>query len=599
MAIYNEAAFRYKYLVQVEDQVRAIAKVERNKQTIATSLLGRAQFDEFNQLQYNKVGSAGSLTNVELLDSMIKAIVYGQKYVDNAQLDAALFKIGGWGKTINEKIGIKVFPENLEGRQVTLNKVIENLNSSFSLVTLGFNAGSSISNLFGGTAQSVINAGKYFNKTDIVGAEFQIFTNKFNGEDKNKYLKALAYFQPLTDNYNREIAKQLSVNVVTDQGVQDIIMIAMQSADRAVQTANFYAFLKNTVVVDGKVVNAREHLRSLPEYQGRFKGTAEDRAQYDQKFEEDVKKLIEEKGVMKLAKVENGEFIIPGVDRLSNSVLDVRRKVQQLSKDALGNLSEDDLRAINLNIIGKSFMVFKNWIPRPIDVRLGGLKYNSASEAYEWGRMRMIMSIIYKNIASNRDGLWGLLSGNDKGMDLIRKSFEMKNAEHFRETGEYLQMSEDMFIELFQSNVKAMATDMIFLTTLLVLTTQIIPAMAPDDDEDKAVINQHKFVSKIGDKLLDELMYFYNPTSILNLVGSGPFPAFSLINNAVKTIGGTLDELYGVLTSDEERIEKAKPLKYFLRTFPITNQIVGYLPMFYPDIAKDLGIRMQSNYGIR
>jgi hypothetical protein len=599
MAIYNEAAFRYKYLVQVEDQVRAIAKVERNKQTIATSLLGRAQFDEFNQLQYNKVGSAGSLTNVELLDSMIKAIVYGQKYVDNAQLDAALFKIGGWGKTINEKIGIKVFPENLEGRQVTLNKVIENLNSSFSLVTLGFNAGSSISNLFGGTAQSVINAGKYFNKTDIVGAEFQIFTNKFNGEDKNKYLKALAYFQPLTDNYNREIAKQLSVNVVTDQGVQDIIMIAMQSADRAVQTANFYAFLKNTVVVDGKVVNAREHLRSLPEYQGRFKGTAEDRAQYDQKFEQDVKKLIEEKGVMKLAKVENGEFIIPGVDRLSNSVLDVRRKVQQLSKDALGNLSEDDLRAINLNIIGKSFMVFKNWIPRPIDVRLGGLKYNSASEAYEWGRMRMIMSIIYKNIASNRDGLWGLLSGNDKGMDLIRKSFEMKNAEHFRETGEYLQMSEDMFIELFQSNVKAMATDMIFLTTLLVLTTQIIPAMAPDDDEDKAVINQHKFVSKIGDKLLDELMYFYNPTSILNLVGSGPFPAFSLINNAVKTIGGTLDELYGVLTSDEERIEKAKPLKYFLRTFPITNQIVGYLPMFYPDIAKDLGIRMQSNYGIR
>jgi len=140
---------------------------------------------------------------------------------------------------------------------------------------------------------------------------------------------------------------------------------------------------------------------------------------------------------------------------------------------------------------------------------------------------------------------------------------------------------------------------MIFLTTLLVLTTQIIPAMAPDDDEDKAVVNQHKFVSKIGDKLLDELMYFYNPTSILNLVGSGPFPAFSLINNAVKTIGGTLDELYGVLTSDEERIEKAKPLKYFLRTFPITNQIVGYLPMFYPDIAKDLGIRMQSNYGIR
>jgi hypothetical protein len=123
--------------------------------------------------------------------------------------------------------------------------------------------------------------------------------------------------------------------------------------------------------------------------------------------------------------------------------------------------------------------------------------------------------------------------------------------------------------------------------------------MAPEDDEDKQIINQHKYLSKLGDKLLDELMYFYNPTSILNLVGSGPFPSMSLINNAAKTLFNGLDELYGLSIGDDERVEKTKVIKYLFRTFPIANQFVGYLPMFYPDIAKDLGIQMQSNYGLR
>lgn len=599
MALYNEAAYRYKYVSEIEDQIRAIAKVERNKKIIQTSVFGKAKLNELNEVEYYPAGASGATGNIELFDSMTKAIIYGQRYVDNAQFDAVLMKLGGWGKTINEKIGINVFPENLEGRQITLNKIVDNLNNSFSLATLGFNAGSSISNLFGGTVQSIINSGKYFTKKDFFAAELQIFVNKFNGEDKTKFIKALEYFMPLTDNYNREIASKLSTAVITDQGMQDFIMTLMKNADRAVQTANFYAFLNNSVIIDNKVLNAREYLRSLPENQGRFKGSSEDRKAFEKKFEENVKQLIEEKGIMKLSTVENGRFVIPGVDRLSNSVLDVRRKVQQLSKDAMGNLSEDDLRAINMNIIGKSFMVFKNWIPRLIDVRLGNLKYNAASEAYEWGRMRMIMSVIYENFTSNLDGLTGLVTGSDKGMELIRKSFEKKNEEHFRETGENLQMTEDMFIELFQSNVKAMAVDLVFLTTLLVLTLAIIPAIAPDDDEDKLIVNQHKYLTKIGDKLLDELMYFYNPTSILNLVGSGPFPAMSLVNNAAKTLGNGLNELYGISIGDEERVEKTKVIKYFFRTFPITNQIVGYLPMVYPEIAKDLGIQMQSNYGIR
>jgi hypothetical protein len=610
MSMYNEAALKYKYVSEIEGQIRAIARVEKNKKTIMTNSLGKVARDPITgDPIYNPESTEG---NYELLDSMIKAIIYGQRYIDNQNFDAALFKIGKWGETINKKLGINVFPENLEGRQVTLNKIVDNLNNSFSIATLGFNLGSSISNGLGGTFQSIINSGKYFTKNDFIAAETQVIINKFSGEDKAKFFKAFEYFQPLTDNYNRDLAKRLSTNIAvegktankiasnfaTEEGFQDFLMWMMRSADRTVQGANFLAFLNNSVVIDGKVVNAREYLRSLPEYKGRWSGSSQDRKAFDEKFEEAVKNLVEEKGVMKLATIKNNEFVIPGVERMSNSVLEVRRKVQQISKDAMGNLSEDDLRLINMNILGKSFMVFKNWIPRLVDVRFGGLKYNAASDAYEWGRTRMMMSVLYDNLFTNFDGLFGLITGNDRGAELMRQSFEKRAEKYELETGRKLEMTEEMFMDLFQSNVNAFGRDLMFLLALTALTFGMAAA-APDDDEDPMVRNQYNYARRLADKLSDEVSYFYNPTSVLNLVGNGPFPAMSILNNGFKGVKNSFIELYGLGISDEKLVEDTKVIKYIARTFPFANQMVGYLPLFYPDMAKDLGIRVQSNYGIR
>jgi hypothetical protein len=610
MSMYNEAALKYKYVKEIEGQIRAIARVEKNKKTIMTNSLGKVARDPVtNDIIYNPEGTEG---NYELLDSMMKAIIYGQKYIDNQNFDVALGSIGKWGKAINKRLGINVFPENLDDRQVTLNKIVDNLNNSFSIATLGFNLGSSISNGLGGTFQSIINSGKYFTKNDFIAAETQVIINKFSGEDKAKFFKAFEYFQPLTDNYNRDLTNRLSTNITaegklankissnfaTDEGFQDFLMWMMRSADRTVQGANFLAFINNSVVIDGKVVNAREYLRTLPEYKGRWSGSSQDRKTFDQRFEEAVKKIVEEKGVMKLATIENGEFVIPGVEKMSNSVLEVRRKVQQLSKDAMGNLSEDDLRLINMNILGKSFMVFKNWIPRLVDVRFGGLKYNAASDAYEWGRTRMMMSVLRDNLFTNFDGLFGLITGNDRGAELMRQSFEKRAEKYELETGRKLEMTEEVYMDLFHSNVKSFARDAMFLAALTALTFAMAAA-APDDDEDPLVKNQYNYASRLVDKLYDEVSYFYNPTSVLNLVGNGPFPAMSLLNNGYKGMRNLFIELYGLGVGDEELVEDTKVIKYLARTFPFANQMVGYLPLFYPDMAKDLGIRVQSNYGIR
>jgi hypothetical protein len=595
MLLYNEAALRYKYLSDIEDQVKAIARVEKNKKSILISTIGDVRRNELGDIQFDPEGGDG---NYQLLDSMIKAIIYGQKFVDNQNFDAALLKLGSWGKKINEKLGIKVFPEDMSNRVISLSKSIDSLNRYFTLSTLGLNVGSSLSNLFGGTAQSIINSGKYFTKNDFISSEYQIMTKKFEGLDKEKYLRAFEYFLPITDSYTRDLARQLSVNVVTQESFQDFLMILMKSGDRLVQSANFLAFLENSIVIDNEVVNAREYLRQLPEYKGKYEGSSEDRQKFNQKFEEDVKKLIEEKGVLKLSKVENGKLVIPGVERMSDSVLELRRKVQQLTKDALGNLSDADVRMINLIIIGKSFMVFKNWIPRLVDVRFGGLKYNAGSDAYEWGRIRTLMNYLHEGLVNNHKGLLGLITGNEDGVKLMRDSFEKRAEKYERETGRKLEMDEVLYMDLYQSNLKSAARDMIVLTALAGLTWAI-KASIPDDEEDEAVINQFKFAAKLSDKLLDELMYFYNPTSILNLVGSGPFPAMSMVNNSFKGIMNFFKEMFAIVTGDEKTQDDIKVLKYVMRSFPFTNQMSGYLPLIYPELAKDLGIRVQTNYGIR
>lgn len=598
MAMYNESAIRYKYLTEIEGQVNAIVAVEKNKKSIDTSLFGKTKYKD-GVIQYTETKGKNS----ELVDSMMKAIIYGQKFVDSQMFDQLLFKVGNWGDTLNKKLGVNVFPEGLSERQLSVNKVIDQLNNTFQITTLGLNVLSATSNFFGGNAQSLINSGKYFTKKDYLASELLTFTKKFGGTNQKKLIGALEYFLPLTENYNKEIANKLSLNTLTQESIQDFLMILMRETDLNVQTTNFFAFLKNSIVQDGRVVNAREYLRTLPEYQEKYTGSVADRKAFEEKFDAEVKRLVEEQGVLKVGEIIDNKFVIPGVDQKSDSVIELRRKVQQVSKDALGNLSEDDLRMINMSVYGKSFMVFKNWIPRLVDVRVGNLKYNSASDAYEWGRTRMVFKVLtdefnITNPVSGLGKLYSSLRGTESGIEYLRTMYEKKKNEYESDTGKTLEMTETEFMDLVRQNIKSQLVDVVFLATVFSLVAAL-KANEPDDDESPLIKNQYKFYMKAADKFKGELMYFYDPTSGLDLISQGFFPSSSLLTNFFKLVGNFRKEMWALGTGDEELADKTYVVKYLLKTFPFSNQMVGYLPMFYPELAKDLGIKVQSNYGIR
>lgn len=595
MALYNEMAIKFKQLSDIEAQARLLISVERNKKAIATSRFGKTQLDDKGELIY----TPDNTENTQLLEEMVKGIVYGQKYIESESFDQLLGKLGNFGEKLNDQLGklgvsARIFPENLANRQFSVNKVLNQINNTFQINALGLNVLSATSNLFGGTAQSIINAGTYFTQEEFAATEYWMTMGKMLGNDRQLRIAALEYFLPLTDNYNKEVAKLLSVSKLSQENVQEFLMILMRKSDLYVQSANFFSFLRNTIVVDGEVVNAREYLRKQPEYQKKYQGTAEEQKAFKNTFEENVKKLIEEKGIMKTATVVDGRLIIPGVERSSDSVLELRRKVQSLSKDALGNLSEDDIRKINLNIYGKSFMLFKNWIPRPADVRFGNLKFNAGSDAYEWGRMRNVFRIMSEDLRGSLSNLYNTLQGNEKGVDFMRQLYEKKKADYEADTGKELEMDEVAFMDMNIKNVKAQLLDTIFLLTLFALYAGV-KAYQPDDDELSK--NQHRFFVKATDKLKDELLYFYNPTSILNLVSQGFFPAKGLIENYATFFNNFMLENYYIVTGDEKAAEKNFVIKYGMKGVPGLNQFASWLPMFYPQAAKDLGIRAQSQYG--
>ena len=251
-----------------------------------------------------------------------------------------------------------------------------------------------------------------------------------------------------------------------------------------------------------------------------------------------------------------------------------------------------------MNIYGRSMMVFHNWIPRLIDVRTGNMKYNAASDAYEWGRMRSVYRMISEDLAGSIGNLYNSLAANDKGVEFMKVLYEKKKADYESDTGKTLKMTETQFIDLARQNLKNQLYDVIFLATLYALF-MALKAYEPGDEEDPAVKAQYRFMLKAVDKFRDELMYFYNPVGLSGLISTGPFPAMSLITNFAKGLRNFGIENYALATGDEKLEKSNMVIKYWMKTFPVANQMSGYLPMFYPQLAKDLGLKVSSTSGIR
>jgi hypothetical protein len=178
----------------------------------------------------------------------------------------------------------------------------------------------------------------------------------------------------------------------------------------------------------------------------------------------------------------------------------------------------------------------------------------------------------------------------------MRQMYEKKKEDYETDTGKTLNMTETEFIDLTRKNLKANVLDTVFLLTMSMMLWGL-KANEPDEDEDPRIRNSYKFAIKAADKLRDELLYFYDPTSVVGLISKGFFPSISLLENFATLLKNFGKETFALYEGDEAAAKKNYVIKYLLKSFPITSQASSLLPMFYPDLAKDLGMKPQSQYG--
>jgi hypothetical protein len=126
----------------------------------------------------------------------------------------------------------------------------------------------------------------------------------------------------------------------------------------------------------------------------------------------------------------------------------------------------------------------------------------------------------------------------------------------------------------------------------------LIRAAAPDDDDDKYQKNYWKAAARTSDKLLDELTFYYHPGSAAQIAQGSFLPQISLLNNVVKFTYHTGKAITGELAGNAEWTDKAHPMKYLLRSFPVAKPITDYaIPLLAPDLAKEMGVQISTNAG--
>lgn len=588
MALWNKEIIKFEHKSKVVDTARLLHFTEKNRQALGRSkITGRPALKEGGLPVL-----VDNVINSEYYKNYMDYYFYGKKLSEGQDIRFTL-PINRIAEKINTFLGRDVIPLNAEP-EITISgkKTIQTVNRWFQMKTLGLNVSTALSNLFGGTANVLVNSGKFFTKMDILRGQLLMTSGKLWG-DNQIYAAMINYFLPLTDDRTKEEADALSVNRAVRLLSSDHLFYLMRESDKMVQYPAFIAFIDNTMVEDGQLVNIREYVRDQNNYDNFYNLSVSDQQALTKKMEEQIEELKNTRSLPKISSVVEDRLVIPGINRNSQTVFSLRNRVQQFSKDALGNMSQEDISQYRMTVLGQSFMMFKNWIPRMADVRFGELRYSPGTEDYEWGRMRMLFNGLKYGIINSLKANIGALAGKNGGIiDIAKQAYEDKKRE-YEKTGRTFKMSEAEFIDNYIKGVRSQIKELLLLTAMMG-TLFYAKSLAPDPEEDARARGAYKWAVRMFDKMTDEIGFFYNPLSFTAIANGSIFPSVQILNDAVHLVTNMSLEGYYFATGNETAREKNKVAKYLFKSFPITKELTLYMALFNEELAKEYGVRITT-----
>lgn len=593
LALWDSEIIKYKLRSESEAIARLVYYTESNRKAYESTAMGNLK-----KTPEGKPIPISNEVNSAYIKEHIDAVYYGKASSD--EFDVAFnIPYKSIVERINKMFGSQILtvPEE-ENIRISGIKAIEVMNRYFVTKTLGLNVMTSIAQLFGGKMNTAINQGLYFNKKDMLEAEFKYVSGKFYMNEEDKKLAGLiSYIHPFAEDRTSQMIRKLSVSKMVEYLSSDHLFYLQRGSDNWVNTIIALGMIKNTMVADGKLVNIRDFARKELGHANKYSGTYAEAKEFDKKLEQRVAELQKSpQSLINYAQVVNDQLVLPNIERTSDTVIDMRQQILEIIKDALGNTSREDLSLYKRSIMWKSFFMFKNWIPRMFDVRFGSLKYSPGTNKYEYGRMRMLVNGVRNMGLSSISALTKLMRNNAEPLVEIAKAEYKKKREAFVEELQELEMTEAEFVDMYIKGIRSEMKELMLAASLMAILISM-RVMAPDEDENPEMKGMYRWALRGLDKLTDELTFMYTPTSFTSILNGSVFPAVGILVEFEKFFTSVVKKLFWTVVGNEEEANQEKILKHIARALPITKELIQYLAIFNDDMAKEYGIRMNNNYG--
>jgi hypothetical protein len=615
MILYIGHMNNYKYLSEVEDQIKLVKDIETFKEHhLQTSRTGNVVVENGRVIE-----EKGNEENAKIYDQFMRAVLYDQKYpLDDTDVTISTGVVDYMKKAVNKTAkhfgGKEIFTIEDNPSSVSLVKSMETMNRYFQLKALGFEFVSGAVNWFGTNVQLAAQSGVYFGSGEVLKKQYEILGNNLSKEQQDIFVELIDKFMPLREDPNYEDLKKAGMTALTRQNFGDALMFFMRQPEQFTEKAVFMTLLDNIMVQDGKFENIRDVVKR--KYKEEKKGaSAIELREINKRIESEIEQLKKEQSIGSTMKLEDGKLVIPGFD-LNNrdEIQRLTRLTRRISTNATGGINAQNVNRAQMNIWIKSAMIFKNWIPGLAFTRFDHLKKVSddfsvtinedgttEGERYDIGRLRLFMYVAGTSIVQLSNNINNILALNENGMVELDRMFEKFSEEYLQRTGETLNMTREEFIDLIRTNLRNQMKELALTLSLIGLSFSM-GLIGPDDEDTRAEKNAFRYSQRIIDKFVSELTFFINPFEFQNILEGNLLPAIGVVTDVTRFGTHLTKEMTGFDVSDptksfEEVKKDAQPIKNLAKMFPLTKSLINYAAMLDEEFAKEYDITVSKTPG--
>ena len=577
--LWIKSLLEYENARNMENTLLTLHSVEKNKGHIVVNENGDIVFES----GVPKIDERTN-KNADILEVIADDAIYGMR--EN------LSSIGNIGiSKISEKM--KGDEETKEQKKVNIKKALNNGNKLTQALAVGLKALVALPNYFGYHFQTFINSGNLYRFREFEKNHAMITTGIGLTEiDKGLIDEFVPLNEDITKEKRRELAKKQSyIKWLGTWNFSDVMMITNAFPEKKLQLTNAKSIIDNSMVVDGAIVSIRQYLKAQ-DREARKGMSESQRKELERSFETRVAELKEKQSLPKVAKIENDLVVIPGVSE--QELAKFRTKIVEYSRNLNGQMSDVNKADYRRDTILKSFMMFKNWIPKQISLRTLDIQKNAELDEWEYGRTRLFVKTWQQLGFTGIFRMRQIIQGTDEGIAIMNQMLEEKREAYFKKTGQQLEITEEEFYDLVRTQL---SNQMKELGLLLGLMTMLIAAKAavPPDDATALEKNRYKWWMKLMNKTSDEVAFYYNPISFEGTTSGSIIPSLSLLSKVEKVVWNFSKASYAVTMDDDELWEKTHTAKYFMDVIPVVSQFnKEVLPYVDPELAKELGIRVSA-----